>query len=553
MRILIIHPLDLWYPAYKYISKLAAALRQHGDEVCVLAPHEGKEILIDGSAPAFTLIPMTFEGPLLAKETKQQIARFCPDIIHVWNPRTLASRVGLEVYVSTGAKLVVNYEDPEHFHFDTMTAPVKTAQALRHVDKPFLTADDVEAFVASLNWHWILQQLPRPDSGVFLHPLFYGLLNQLAAGFTGIWHPWVRRLQERFRKPTLLMPYATDFAQRASCEADIRAFKEKWNIPDGTLIFLRTGRTYDMVDDQGVMFAAFAHVIAKRPDCRLILCGVDDQEEKTTRQIARFGLGEHVIRPGFLQAERYAAVLDMADIVLCPGFPDDYNRYRLALKIIEYMIESKPMICYASGIGEDLVEGRDALLLDPYTPEHMSEQMLRLANDADLRNTLAHEAAKRAHEWFDVTTLAQRVHTFYASIERGQAMAPDRSTKPQPRFDPNALPRAVLRLLPRLLTSGIRKVALYGAGKHTWRLLQLTDLRPLEIQCIIDDKPPAADINGIRVIHPSMCHQYDFDALIISSDAAETALAERARVWLPEETSLITLYAQEDDDHENPS
>jgi len=539
MRILIIHPLDIWYPAYKYINELAAALKDHGDEICVLAPHEGKDVLIDGVTPSFSLIPMNFSGALLSRETKKLIARYDPDIIHVWNPRTLASRVGLEVFVSTGAKLVVNYEDPEHYHFDTMTAPVKTAQALQYVDKPFLTPDDVEAFMSSLNWHWILHQLPNPDSGQFLHPLFYGILNQLASGFTAIWHPWIKLLQERFEKPTLLMPYSTDFDKRTTFSGDIKAFKDKWGMAEDAFIFLRTGRTYDMVDDQGVMFAAFAECIKTKPNSLLI---------------ARFGLEKHVIRPGFLRQESYAAVLEMADVVLCPGYPDDYNRYRLALKIIEYMIEGKAMICYASGIGEDLVEGENALLLDPYTPEHMCQQMLKLADDEKLRNKLASNASKQARAWFDVKILAENVHTFYESLLADDGSISPPSTMAAKRtFDPNALPRALLTLLPRLVKSGVKKVALYGAGKHTWRLLQLTDLKPIEISCIIDDNPPSAHINGIPVIHPSMCYQYDFDAVIVSSDSAETLLAEKAREWMPEATQLITLYQSKSTNHEDPS
>src|SRR5262245_63427811 len=55
--------------------------------------------------------------------------------------------------------------------------------------------------------------------------------------------------------------------------------------------------------------------------------------------------------------------------------------FRLAGKIVEYMLAGRAMVCYASGIGEDLVDGRDALLLDPYTPETVERQLLRARSE----------------------------------------------------------------------------------------------------------------------------------------------------------------------------
>ncbi len=105
-------------------------------------------------------------------------------------------------------------------------------------------------------------------------------------------------------------------------------------------------------------------------------------------------------------------LLSAADVTLCPGYPGEYNRFRLAGKIVEYMIAGRPMLCYASGIGEDLVDGEDALLLDPYTPDHVSAQLARAADPA-LRCRIGRRARALAEEWFDVRPLAARLATFY--------------------------------------------------------------------------------------------------------------------------------------------
>src|SRR5262245_37708359 len=86
--------------------------------------------------------------------------------------------------------------------------------------------------------------------------------------------------------------------------------------------------------------------------------------------------------------------------------------FMLAGKIVEYMLAGRPMVCYASGIGEDLVDGRDALLLDPYTPETVERQLLRAA-DPTLRETLGRNARALARDWFDVAPPAGRMAEFY--------------------------------------------------------------------------------------------------------------------------------------------
>ena len=542
MRLLIVHPLDIAYSSYQYINALVHELKSLDIETAVLAPHDVKSVLPNGEIPSFQVIPMIFNEALLSRETKKTINAFNPDIVHAWNPREMVARAALEAVIGTGAKLVVNYEDPELFHFDTLMGPVKSSHVLRHVDKAFVTAQDIEAFVNEINWHWVVKnwQAP-PHSGRFIHPLFFSMLNHMASGFTGIWRPWVQLLRDRFCKPTLLMPYSVDFVTRPlSVKGDTLSIRAKLSIPQDTTLFLRTGMIYAIVNDQETLFAAFAKYLKQRTNGILVLCGSDGDPTATTAMIEKYGLTKHVRRPGFLDEDEYKALLDAADVFLCPGYPDDYNRYRLAMKIIEYLVLGKPMICYASGIGEDLVHGRDALLLDEYTPERFCKLMIQLGDDPALRNTLSRNARARAEEWLDVRKLAPQVTDFYKGLLR----APSKP-KPPPStsFDPDALPRALLRKLPQFLANGTKRIALYGAGKHTQRLLKWTDLKPLQIACIVDDRPSISQLDGIPVISADKVREYKVDTLLVSSDAYEESMARNAAAWLPEGIKIERLYS----------
>lgn len=95
------------------------------------------------------------------------------------------------------------------------------------------------------------------------------------------------------------------------------------------------------------------------------------------------------------------------------------------------------------------------------------------------------------------------------------------------------------RRLRRRLQSlpGGTRVMLYGAGKHTRRCLPLLRMAAgshARIVAAIDDAANScAPINGLPIIAPSDRAIHDADLVIVSSDAYEAALFEKARAILP--------------------
>ncbi len=105
--------------------------------------------------------------------------------------------------------------------------------------------------------------------------------------------------------------------------------------------------------------------------------------------------------------------------------------------------------------------------------------------------------------------------------------------RPRVTMKPEELPaRVKIAMVDRLalecLAAGLRRVALYGAGKHTrevalWPLLS----RGIEVVAVLDDSPQAATLNDIPVIRPDDLAQ-PIDAVIVSSDWREEQIAEAA-------------------------
>lgn len=95
--------------------------------------------------------------------------------------------------------------------------------------------------------------------------------------------------------------------------------------------------------------------------------------------------------------------------------------------------------------------------------------------------------------------------------------------------------RRLLDVLQKLRTQGVRRVALYGAGWHTRKLLDVLEATP-GVVAIVDDRAgdeggPPTHLATRPVIKPSAASGLRLDAIVISSDEHEPEMLTRARSW----------------------
>ncbi len=100
--------------------------------------------------------------------------------------------------------------------------------------------------------------------------------------------------------------------------------------------------------------------------------------------------------------------------------------------------------------------------------------------------------------------------------------------------------------LHRLAEDGLRRVAVYGAGEHTRRAAAALFDPPVEVVAIIDDdaKREGSRAWGHPVIPLERAGDLDLDAVVISSDAYEGALGERAERTLDPRVRVVRLYSE---------
>lgn len=109
-------------------------------------------------------------------------------------------------------------------------------------------------------------------------------------------------------------------------------------------------------------------------------------------------LGDGVIELGPIPWREIPAYLAVADAYVQPGPPDDFNRYRLPSKLPEFLAMGRPVILPHCNIGNDLVHGEDALLLEQGNAMEIVAHIERLLADRELAGRLGAGARRFAAE-----------------------------------------------------------------------------------------------------------------------------------------------------------
>lgn len=108
---------------------------------------------------------------------------------------------------------------------------------------------------------------------------------------------------------------------------------------------------------------------------------------------------------------------------------------------------------------------------------------------------------------------------------------------------PNFSSGCLLRMVMRLRAAGVGRIALYGAGRHTRRLGEALAGTP-EVVGIVDDRAGegvSAQLWGFPVVGPREFPRLGAQAVIVSSDEHQEAMAARAAEWAGP-TPVVRLY-----------
>jgi ubiquinone/menaquinone biosynthesis C-methylase UbiE len=114
--------------------------------------------------------------------------------------------------------------------------------------------------------------------------------------------------------------------------------------------------------------------------------------------------------------------------------------------------------------------------------------------------------------------------------------------------------RLIQSVAARCDAAGWRRIALYGAGRHTAPIVrQPWRWHDVSVACVLDDAPKATHLGGVPILRPADAPT-DLDAVVVSSDAHEDAIYARARaVFGPRGVPVLRIYGADALAREEPA
>lgn len=167
---------------------------------------------------------------------------------------------------------------------------------------------------------------------------------------------------------------------------------------EGAFIVGYVGRLTTLHHDKGV--GALARVVAPLAGVSLAIVGGEDTQLAPIRAewASLGGASDRLYMTGQVAPALVPVALAACDVCVMPH-PNNvyYTRYSSPMKLFEYMAAGKPIVAMDFPSWADVLrDGENALLLPPENPDALRAALLRLRDDAPLREYLARNARDAA-------------------------------------------------------------------------------------------------------------------------------------------------------------
>jgi len=173
--------------------------------------------------------------------------------------------------------------------------------------------------------------------------------------------------------------------------------------------------TYDLV-------RAFALIAPRLPDAQLV-CGGDGDIEQVRALAQELGVGDRVICPGWLGAEGKRAHLAEAAVFILPSTAEG-----MPMAVLEAMSWKLAVIATpVGGVPQVIQHDRNGILVQPGDIEAIAAALLRLLEDAALRERLGSAARATIETRFSIAITVERLSAIYGRFGIAPRAAGERS------------------------------------------------------------------------------------------------------------------------------
>ncbi len=160
------------------------------------------------------------------------------------------------------------------------------------------------------------------------------------------------------------------------------------------------------------LFAIAPELIRRVPNAKFLFVGDGIWRERFERMAKDLGLADHFIFTGLVPPADVAQYVGVMDVLAHLS-----RREGLPRAIPQALAAGKPVVAFdCDGAREVCLDGRTGYLLQAGDLPGLTDRLIRLANDPDLRTRLGEEGRKLVRSQFSVEAMVQGLHSLYLRL-----------------------------------------------------------------------------------------------------------------------------------------
>ncbi|MBN2367819.1 glycosyltransferase family 4 protein [Candidatus Woesearchaeota archaeon] len=213
----------------------------------------------------------------------------------------------------------------------------------------------------------------------------------------------LRKLALKLGARRVAMAHVGVNLERFSPSVDGSSIRKKYGLKKNVVLYLGqlNGAQY-----AELVIKAFPKILDKMKDTSLLIVG-GGSELNRLKKLAS-GL-ENVVFTGFLPDEDIPRCISCADVAVASFEKNKVTQCKSPLKIVEYLGSGKAIV--ASDVGEvKRMVGDAGIIVPPGNADAISEAVVKILSDSELRKKFEKDARRQAEEKFNWGVTAQNIN-----------------------------------------------------------------------------------------------------------------------------------------------
>jgi glycosyltransferase involved in cell wall biosynthesis len=187
---------------------------------------------------------------------------------------------------------------------------------------------------------------------------------------------------------------------------DQNPIRHEFKISSGAPLLGSIGRLHPQ-KGYSYLIESMGIILDQYPEAKLLIVGTGELENEIKSQVNRMGLSQSIIFTG-IRAD-IPSILAALDIFILSSLWEGHP-----IVILEAMAAGVPVVATAvGGTPEIITAGETGILVQPRDPEGLSDAVMRLISNRELRTQIAQAGKKRALDFFTVENMTRRIESLY--------------------------------------------------------------------------------------------------------------------------------------------